>query len=702
MAQIRSSYPELRVPFAKMSWTPDIPSTALSANEYNTGSNVEADTRGIRSVFGETEILSQVSGTPIYITGGYRGDGKFYYVFATVTAPDIGHWYCVTATGAIIDVTPANVTLNGYTTATNITSTWNGNTLIVNDSIHPPMFLSSNVADNFVFYSNQESVSIHDMYYSDATTFKITLNKSVSDVNVPYNPPENIRVTDVLSPAYFNRIYTIVNAFSFTLEINDPGLGLWSGTGDFTGDQFTPVTTTSGTLAVGQSIVGNDVQWGAVGYVVTIIGPGTNPGDYQIDYTFGTPISGDTLITWQAYTQGGQVSPEWQWNYNPDWKNLTANFVRSFNSPNVGTLLIAGNLTSTDLSDVKTNYPTTVRWSQNFGLNQTAPTWIPTISNVANELEVPVRGPVLDGFPCNGNFFVCSYWDTAVFSPLNFQTTQVPILGVKLFNQGRGLLNANCWANADDTIYGVDARDFWVFNGQEFRPLGNQRVKNYFFDNLNPLYTDQVFVEMNTQKNQVEFYYPDLDSTGYCNKMIAYRFDLDTFNPPRDVPDVIMACESPILRDSTPDYFDPASRCISFVRAVEDSKICQKDQGYSFVGNTAIASLFQRDNIHLSKDYSTKAMTHRILPEINNINDYGIVSTSVGTVDITVGGSDSAGQAVTYKPTQTYTLNTSQPWIQVNQNAYRLQSIKIENSSTATAWQCSATTWQFTEVEDDR
>ena len=217
-----------------------------------------------------------------------------------------------------------------------------------------------------------------------------------------------------------------------------------------------------------------------------------------------------------------QTPNTYVWNYNPAWSSLTAGFMRLFASPNVGSLLIAGNLTANVIATGTTvNYPNTVRWSQNFGLNEGPTTWAPTATNVANELEVPVRGPVIDGFPLNGNFYVCSYWDTVVFSPIAFQNTQTPVFGVKLINQGRGLLNENCWANADNTVYGLDARDIWVFDGGNFKSLGNQRVKNYFYSNLNPTYADRVFMVNNTSKNQIEIYYPDLNSTGWCNQMLG-------------------------------------------------------------------------------------------------------------------------------------------------------------------------------------
>ena len=48
-----SEYTRLRTPFLNLSFTPDVPSNALGANEYNNGLNVEADVRGIKKIGGE-------------------------------------------------------------------------------------------------------------------------------------------------------------------------------------------------------------------------------------------------------------------------------------------------------------------------------------------------------------------------------------------------------------------------------------------------------------------------------------------------------------------------------------------------------------------------------------------------------------------------------------------------------------------------
>ena len=481
----------------------------------------------------------------------------------------------------------------------------------------------------------------------------------------------------------------------------------------------------------------------------------------------------------------GTVAPQYSWNYNPQWSKVHAGWMRMYNTPNVGSILVAGNLTATNKTTGQIEeYPVTVQWSQNFGLNDAPLTWTPTITNVANQLEVPLRGASLDAFPSNGQLFLCSYWDTVVFSPINYTTTSAPILGVRLFNQGRGLLTSNCFVNTDKMIYGIDARDVWVFDGTQFTGLGNQRVKNWFFNQIDQNYVDRIYMQANTQRNQIEIYYPTVDAVnGVPNKMISYRYDIDCWNAPRDVSSATMTTESPIrYYNSTIGAwtYDGASRTVIYARGVANQKLVQKDQGYSFLNDANIDSYYQRDNIKLLQDYSGKLMVHRILPEFVNLsnaelpidpgasyttltttgtgsvatitfatqalrpftigdtikvtgvtpNSYngvyevtaattnsvsyaasatgsqtvaGTVATNlIGNLTTTLLGANSVGQAPVSVNSQTMTSNTDYPWLQYNQNAYRVNSIKMSNSSNKQIWMVNGITWQYTATEDDR
>jgi hypothetical protein len=387
------------------------------------------------------------------------------------------------------------------------------------------------------------------------------------------------------------------------------------------------------------------------------------------------------------------VTPNDQWNYDIGVNATRAAFVRNFCSPNVGNIMIAGNITKDLAAGSTVNYPTTVRWSQAFANTGVPATWKPTLNNVANEQEIPVRGAIIDGFFLGSNFYVCSYWDTVVFSPIAYQNTTAPIFGIRLFNQGRGLLNNNCWSNTDSSVYGVDSRDIWVFNGSDFAPLGNQKVRDYFFKNLNSTYSDRVFMVNNTQKNHIELYYPDLTSTGWCNKMLSWRYDINVWNAPKDIANACMATEGPVF---TGGAFKYASRTVAYARGgASSTKLVQTNRGNSFINNAPIPALFERNNIVLQTaqgavPYSSKVYAHRLLPEI----------AGTGTIDITVGGANSTAQSPIYGPAATVSIVTDNPWVTTQQNNVRTLSVKVESNDATNAWNMTALNWQATVTED--
>jgi len=651
----KNTFDQVRVPFQKMTYAPDVPSTALGPNEYNSGQNVETDVRGIRSVAGDYEILDTIPGTPTFVSSGYRQNGEFWFIVATTE----GYWWASNGFDDWYNITPGGGPFSGYEQYTNITEAWSGNVPFFNDSLNPPMFLPDEPDAVLILYSNTLPVNISSLTVNPGPPGTVTGTFVTPPVTSPFAPGEQIIISNTNN--FFNGVFVV------------------------------------------DSCTTSEVTYFAV--------PGSS--------------------SWTASgTDYGVVSPKYAWNYNPNWKSYYAGWMRIYNTPNVGSILVAGNLTVTDQDDVVTNFPVTVQWSQNFGLNQAPLTWQPTVTNVANQLEVPLRGACVDAFPCNGQLFLCSYWDTVVFSPINYTTTSAPILGVRLFNQGRGMLTSNAWANTDKLVYGIDSRDIWVFDGNDFQGLGNQRVKNWFYDNLHPEHVQQLFMEVNTSKNQVEIYYTskDVDLTdnpeGSPNKMISYRYDLDCWNPPRDVSAATFACESPIwtaVADSSiPNWInDEGSRTVVYARGIANQQLVQKDYGFEFLTSNAnpngnIASSFRRDNLKLLPNYSGHLLLHRVLPEVVNIGGlpsvvnedpsyYNLpIIPSPGNVTVTVDGNDSTGALPAESSSVELVIASSDPWVQISQNAYRLNSIKISNTSNTDIWMCNAASFQYAQTQDDR
>jgi hypothetical protein len=534
-----------KTPFQKMSFTPDIPSSALGPNEYNIGLNVETDTRGIKKIYGEQDILSQIPSEPLFITGNFRSNNVWWFVVGCLD----GLWFGITSSG-IINLTPTvpEYISDQYTHSTPITANWNGDVLFINDNVNPPMYL----------LPTDTEIRLYDSSYIDQTP--------------------------------------------------------------------------------------------------------------------------NTFV--------------WNYNTSTNWTDLTAGFQRVYSAPNIGSVLVAGNLKYT-IDAVEYNAPNTIRWSQSFGLNSGPTTWEPTLNNVANEVDVPVRGPILDGFAINGNFYIFSYWDCCVLTPIAYTNTAAPVFGISPVTQNRGILNENCFAINDGAVFGLDSSDIWILEQGTFREIGNQRVKNWFYSNLNPNSYDQVFLCNNTHRNQIEIYFPDLDSTdGRCNKMLSYRYDLDCWNSPRDTNDATQACESPVF-DSDTNQPALANRGVVYVHSGTNTRIVQKDitNGF-FDGNTStnINAYFRRDNINFGEPYSNKVQTHRILPEV----------LGTGTFTLSIGGALSVGQTPSLHTTATIAIDTDYPWIQSRQNSNRVTTVIASTNDSTGTWILTQANWQITVTEDDR
>ena len=276
MAKIKPGYEEVRIPFNKMTFSPDVPSTALGPNEYNLGKNVEADVRGIRSVSGDEEILPAVTGTPTYITGGFRPvagqvQPRFYTIIATVE----GKWWAIGGGSTWHDITPS-AGVGTYTQAQNITDSWNGIIPFFSDEQNAPFFWPYDENDEWplmTMYSQQLPMGIDSIAVDggDPTAQVITLDATQPEA--PFIAGDSITISGINQ--YYNGTFKVKSS----------------------------TTTTISYYAVpGAAYPGGDL---------------------------------------------GTVAPTYSWNYNPNWYEVYPKFMRVYNTPNVGNILVAGNLVAT-------------------------------------------------------------------------------------------------------------------------------------------------------------------------------------------------------------------------------------------------------------------------------------------------------------------------------------------------------------------
>jgi hypothetical protein len=76
----------------------------------------------------------------------------------------------------------------------------------------------------------------------------------------------------------------------------------------------------------------------------------------------------------------------------------------------------------------------------------------------------------------------------------------------------------------------------------------------------------------------------------------------------------------------------------------------------------------------------------------------------VGNVEFKIEGANSVGQQPIFQVSQALTTDTDYPWVQINSNAHRVDTIEITNDDTTpdTVWMCTSLSFQVSETEDDR
>jgi predicted ATPase len=92
------------------------------------------------------------------------------------------------------------------------------------------------------------------------------------------------------------------------------------------------------------------------------------------------------------------------------------------------------------------------------------------------------------------------------------------------------------------------------------------------------------------------------------------------------------------------------------------------------------------------------------LKEDNAPIDPAVDTNLIGNVYGTVEGANSVGQAAQTVIAYSIATNTDQPWIQIDQNAHRVNSMELRNdiATPDTVWMANAITFQYTDTEDDR
>ena len=370
--------------------------------------------------------------------------------------------------------------------------------------------------------------------------------------NVRFN---NKSIRSILGESVYRTVTTFVPKQAIHWQRPDQGYDI------YLSDNLGVRKDAAGNEAYVMNLVGaqyTNSKWDPItfngGYAI-VINNGKSTPLYML---YGNPTAGTTF----------QELPGW--NYIAGL-SVTAKVVRQ-----LGYSLVAANLTLTEGATV-TYAPSTIRISTQAATGAIPNTWLPgTTTDTADEFEINNTSPILDMAELRGNMYVYSSSNIHVLS-INTGTSRV-----QPYAQGYGILTTGCVAEFEGQHFVVDKNDIYTHSGSGgIKSIAEDRIKNYFFANLNKAHYDKTFVKKNGLYKEIWVYYPKGTST-VCNEVLIYNYASDTWTI-RDAANVLSGFIGPGLVSGAYNYSE--ENIYNIVSA--SSTVLQMDVGNSLWNPTA-------------------------------------------------------------------------------------------------------------------
>ena len=143
--------------------------------------------------------------------------------------------------------------------------------------------------------------------------------------------------------------------------------------------------------------------------------------------------------------------------------------------------------------------------------------WTPTATNTAGELLLGAGTKIIRALETKREILV--WTDVALFS---MQFIGAPYtFGIQQIASNITSMGFNCFAAVDDAVMWMGMGKFYIFSGQTADlPCS---VRDYVFTDLNISESDKVFASVNSQYNEVTWFYPTADSSEN-NAYVTYNY----------------------------------------------------------------------------------------------------------------------------------------------------------------------------------
>lgn len=439
----------------------------------------------------------------------------------------------------------------------------------------------------------------------------------------------------------------------------------------------------------------------------------------------GTTVSD---VTATAYTSGYANSPRWQSsqigtgflaNNGSDVPQYMAASGTNFaNIANWPTGLRTNSirpflsfLVMTGYTDGSTEYPYTVRWSDEFDSTTVPSSYdITSTTNLAGENILGGRfGRLVDSLPLAGSNII--YAERGAYA-MSFIGAPLVFAFRELFDDG-GIANRGAVCVFDNRHFVVGRDDIYVHDGSTKQSVASNRVKETFFDAIAD--TRSIFVVNDAAKNEIWVGYADKNSSNAetANRALVWDYSSDAWTF-RDIPALRSMSVGPAIGgggsgtgttwDALNVQWDSWSLLWSdlgadtqarntrlFAAGHGASKLYAHNETYGAAGS-AFSSFVEASKIDLDavlqRPVDKVLQIKRILPQMKG----------TGAVTIRVGYSNSPQGPVSWKTSKVF--DVEQDYKVDTRVSGRYLALRIESSDVAGYWQLGGFDLEVDEVSE--
>ena len=226
----------------------------------------------------------------------------------------------------------------------------------------------------------------------------------------------------------------------------------------------------------------------SVGDLIKISSPSFAKGDYSI-----TTVNSDTQVTLNELPTGTYSSTRY-------------------------TILSSGTAVR--------NQPGVVRISDVAAAGAIPHNWNPYSAGVstAEEFTLSTTGIIQELAAMQGNLYV--YTNNSIHALSKTSNPSIPYVA-SIVSSTHGASGIDLVHEHRGTHVVVGSDDIYQFSGHpaSIKSLSNNRVRDYYFNNVSPDYSTKAFIINNTADNELWVCFPNLTSTGNTNEILIFNYE---------------------------------------------------------------------------------------------------------------------------------------------------------------------------------